>query len=291
MDHLRLAGDSFGFDIAYRDNLASALDMHSHAFHEMVYIFSGKGKHITEQGTYDMEPGELFIVRPGRPHAYSDRDHVKLVNIMFDLNRLPYPTGLLRAEPAFRAFFDFGPGLADDFRYRNRLTLFDDDRLRTEKLLHELIAEYAAQRIGRQARLIALLTELFIHIIRVCGNTRYAGARNLMLLERICAFLKDNPDRDLTVPGIAKRYGLSQKSLERLFLDSMQCTPSSYRCNLRLEKAKQLLLDDSDSITGIAFRCGFCDSSYFTKMFRKQFGVSPRDFRRDRNPCSLRSET
>ena len=136
MDHLRLAGDSFGFDIAYRDNLASALDMHSHAFHEMVYIFSGKGKHITEQGTYDMEPGELFIVRPGRPHAYSDRDHVKLVNIMFDLNRLPYPTGLLRAEPAFRAFFDFGPGLADDFRYRNRLTLFDDDRLRELKLRH-----------------------------------------------------------------------------------------------------------------------------------------------------------
>ena len=124
MDHLQLSNCSFGLDIAFCDKLSPGLSMHSHAFHEMVYVFSGKGKHITEHGTYDMEPGELFIVRPGAPHAYADRTHVKLVNIMFDLNRLPYPTELLRSDPAFRAFFDFGLELDDNFIYRGNFKSF-----------------------------------------------------------------------------------------------------------------------------------------------------------------------
>lgn len=281
MDPLQLSNCSFGFDVAFCDKLSPALAMHSHAFHEMVYVFSGRGKHITEHGTYDMEPGGLFIVRPGALHAYADRSHVKLVNIMFDLNRLPYPTELLRMDPAFRAFFDFGQELDDKFLYRNRLVLLDEDRQRMEKLLYEIRSEYVAQRIGRQACLIALLTELFIHIARVCGSKRYTVTRNLILLERISTFLKKNPDHPLTIPELAKRYGLSQKSLEWLFQDSMQCTPNAYCIKLRLEKAIPLLMDSSYSITEIAYLCGFYDSSYFSKMFRKKFGISPRDFQRN----------
>ena len=281
MDHLQLAECSFGLDIAFRDQLSPALAMHSHAFHEMVYVFSGRGKHITEHGTYDMEPGELFIVRPGALHAYADRSHVKLVNIMFDLNRLPYPTELLRSDPAFRAFFDFGLELDDQFLCRNRLILLEEDRRQMEKLLYEIRSEYAAQRIGRQACLIALLTELFIHIARVCGSKRYTVTRNLILLERISTFLKKNPDPSLTIPELAKRHGLSQKSLERLFQDSMQCTPDAYCIKLRLEKAVSLLMDSSASITEIAYQCGFYDSSYFSKIFRRKFGISPREFRRN----------
>ena len=91
MLNISLAPDSFGFDIAYWDRLPCSIETHTHDFCEMIYVFSGTGKHVTEQGTYDIGPGDLFVIPPQRGHSYEDRKHMALVNIMFDLNRLPFP--------------------------------------------------------------------------------------------------------------------------------------------------------------------------------------------------------
>lgn len=281
MLNVKLAPDSFGFDIAFRDHLPSALDMHTHDFCEMVYVFSGTGKHVTEQGVYDMGPGDLFVIPPHRGHSYENRKHMALVNIMFDLNRLPYPADHLISDLHFRAFFMTDESISDDFRIRNKLELSGNDRVQVESLIRKMLGEYNQNKKARSVLLIALLTELFVDIIRFYSAERYAYSKDLILLQNILQYMKDHCSNQITIPELAKKFGLSQKNLERLFLQSIKMPPVTYLIDLRLQTAAEKIRFTKSTISEIAFQCGFSDSNYFTKLFRKKYGMSPRTFRRD----------
>ncbi|MBO5308736.1 MAG: helix-turn-helix domain-containing protein [Lentisphaeria bacterium] len=280
MNKLTLTSGSFGLEVAYRTHLPVSLAMHCHDFHEMVYVFSGKGKHVTEQGSYDIGPGDLFIVPPLHGHSYEDRENMQLVNIMFDLQRLPYPAGLLKDDPHFRAFFLPDEVISDDFRIRNKLSLAGNDQKLIESQIHDMLNEYTQNRPARIARLIARLSDLFVDIIRFCATERYACTRDLVLLQNILQYMADNCSQQLTIPALARKFGLSQKNLERLFLQSVQMSPVSYLIDLRLRTAAEMLLGKSSTVSEIAFHCGFSDSNYFTKLFRKKYGVPPRTYRK-----------
>lgn len=53
-----------------------------------------------------------------------------------------------------------------------------------------------------------------------------------------------------------------------------------YLIHYRIEQAKRLLREKTDPVTQIAFQCGFQSSAYFTKVFRQQQGMTPKEFRR-----------
>jgi AraC family L-rhamnose operon regulatory protein RhaS len=60
-------------------------------------------------------------------------------------------------------------------------------------------------------------------------------------------------------------------------------TPQRYLNRLRLIKARHLLRHTDDSVTDIAYRCGFGDSNHFSTLFRREFDWSPRDIRQGRD--------
>ena len=65
-----------------------------------------------------------------------------------------------------------------------------------------------------------------------------------------------------------------------MFREMLGTSPIDHLLNLRLEKGARRLRDGSESIIEIAVGCGFGDGNYFSKMFRRKFGVSPRDYRK-----------
>lgn len=280
MNILSLASDSFGFDIVFRDHLPRSLGMHSHDFHEMVYVFSGRGKHVTEQGKYDIGSGDLFVVPPGHGHSYEDREHMALVNIMFDLKRLPFPSDQLTSDSYFRALFMPDETISDDFRIRNKLNFTGGEQGKIESAIHRLLEEYGLRRNARQVILTALLAELFVEIVRFCADEGHARSRDLVLMQGILQYMSDNRERQLTIPSVAKKFGLSQKNLERLFLQSVQMPPVSYLLDLRLRTAAEKILSGKATVTDVAFECGFNDSNYFSKLFRRKYGLSPRAYRK-----------
>ena len=279
MFKISLAPNSFGFDIEYRDQLSRSINMHSHDFYEMVYVFSGTGKHVTEQGIYDIGPGDLFVIPPHRGHSYADRSHMALVNIMFDLNRLPFPTESFMSDSYFRAFFLPNENISDDFLIQNKLELTGDDKVKIESVIRRMLGEYNQDKRGRSVILVALLIELFVDIIRFCSAERYAYSKDLFLLQNILQYMSDHCAKPLTIPVLAKKFGLSQINLERLFQQSVKMSPVSYLIDLRLQIAAEKIRTEKSNISEIAFQCGFSDSNYFTKLFRKKYGMPPRSFR------------
>jgi transcriptional regulator GlxA family with amidase domain len=108
---------------------------------------------------------------------------------------------------------------------------------------------------------------------RVSLQSRH-GMRNAHLMRAI-TLMEENVEEPISPSLIAKELGISTRQLERLFGRYLNSTPKHYFMEMRLNRARNLLVQTEQSITEIAIACGFRSSSHFSKVFRGQFGKSP----------------
>lgn len=100
----------------------------------------------------------------------------------------------------------------------------------------------------------------------------------LNTLRKIVSEHMDN--ENLCVEFLVEQMHKSHSALYRKIRALTGYSISSYILNMRMEKAKQMLLDTDDSISDVAMRCGFDDSSYFARTFRSTFGCTPSQIRK-----------
>ena len=84
--------------------------LHAHEFHELVIITSGSGRHLTQQEDWPIAAGDVFVIKGDQAHAYADSEHLHLVNILYDPEKLTPPRRDLQALPGYHALFTLEPG-------------------------------------------------------------------------------------------------------------------------------------------------------------------------------------
>ena len=109
--------------------------------------------------------------------------------------------------------------------------------------------------------------------------TQRIGASQPKLAEAV-SLMEANIEEPMTLDELSHHVGLSRRQLERLFQRYLQCVPTRYYLELRLERARQLLLQTSMPIVDIALACGFISAPHFSKCYRDTFSIPPRDERR-----------
>jgi DNA-binding response OmpR family regulator len=102
------------------------------------------------------------------------------------------------------------------------------------------------------------------------------------LLERIMECINKNLNNsDLSVDMIADTVGISRVHLHRKMKDLTGQTPHDFIRNIRLKKAAQLLANQGMNVTEVMYACGFANSASFSTVFKKFYGMSPRDYMRE----------
>ncbi|SIS69341.1 GlxA family transcriptional regulator [Neptunomonas antarctica] len=99
-----------------------------------------------------------------------------------------------------------------------------------------------------------------------CRNTNLVNAVHLM--ER-------NIEEPLRIPELAEHVGISDRELERLFQHYLQKTPSAFYRKIRLDQARWMLQQSTDSVTSISVACGFASLSHFTRCYQRRFNKKP----------------
>ncbi len=100
------------------------------------------------------------------------------------------------------------------------------------------------------------------------------GMRNEHLARAI-AILEAHMDEALAPSDLADMLGISTRQMERLFGKFLNTSPKRYITEMRLHRARNLIVQTEQSITEIAMACGFNSTSHFSKVFRGHYGVSP----------------
>lgn len=99
-------------------------------------------------------------------------------------------------------------------------------------------------------------------------------------LQAVLELMENNIEEPLSLADLARHSQVSERQIQRLFERHMRTPPSTYYLELRLTRARRLLLQTSEPITAIAIACGFAGTSHFSHCYREFFGQSPTAARR-----------
>lgn len=97
----------------------------------------------------------------------------------------------------------------------------------------------------------------------------------------ITRYLQEYLAEDLSLSVLAEEFHLNPQYISQLFKNEIGVSFLAYLTNIRMEKAKKLLLSTSLSITVVADQSGYGDYRVFTKVFKKSEGITPSQYRRD----------
>jgi AraC-like DNA-binding protein len=97
-------------------------------------------------------------------------------------------------------------------------------------------------------------------------------------IEKCKQYVIAHIDEDLKIEDLAQEAAMSLRTLQRLFKDEMDMSPVNFVLLLKMERAAELLRGGQCNVSEAAWQLGFADSSYFSRVFKKYHGVSPKTF-------------
>lgn len=258
-------------------------ELHQHVdFSELVIVLNGNATHVVHTEEYFIKKGNAFVINGSTPHAYRDPYDFKICNIMFRPEMLASIGPDLKKSNGFQALFVLEPYYRNIQSYPGKLALPIPSLEYVESLIAVMIEEYHGQLQGYQTMLLSRFTELVVYLSRHY-DTQEKGmeGNHLMHLANAISYMEDHYLEPLTLEEIAGKSSISVRHLNRIFRSYYQMTPIAYMLTLRLERACSLLKHSGLTITQISYECGFNDSNYFTRQFRKVYGVSPKGYRQN----------
>ncbi|WNR45340.1 response regulator [Paenibacillus roseipurpureus] len=132
-----------------------------------------------------------------------------------------------------------------------------------------------------QPQLIEVLKQVVVEGCRWLQAQKEEEASSV--ITRAIQYMKDNLDKNVTVNELAKHVYLSASYFANLFKKVTGTTLIHYMTGLRIERAKEMLLNDSQ-VQEVALSLGYEDRSYFTDVFKKYTGMTPTDFKQAYKP-------
>lgn len=122
--------------------------------------------------------------------------------------------------------------------------------------------------------------ETLAHIVQTLARNRRLGSEAQRTVRKAMAYIHEHYAEPISRDDMAARVGVSSRHLTRCFQQELALTPITYLNRYRIKLAKRMLTLGEKNITEIAAAVGFSSSNYFTDAFRREVGMSPRDYQR-----------
>jgi len=225
---------------------------HCHPYFELLLFLEGEAGVEAGARSPDISPSDLVIYPPGLPHTERvDRDRrQEIICLWADLGSCP------RFHEAIRL-----PDTGGAFR----------------QLFRSIWVEHVGNRRFAQ-EVIACYLRTLLWLVR--QQLAEPPTESRFQVERCLTYINENYAQDFPVEALAEMVSVSPSYLFRIFRKRMGVTPVHYRNVVRVEKAKHLLLDGTLRLDEIAGRVGYEDVRYFARVFKKETGASPGEYRR-----------
>ena len=259
-----------------RKGVHPARFFHDHNYSEIAVIISGPARHVLDGENVPVSAGDVLIVHPGAVHAYDETAEMEIVNLIFDPSRLSLPQLDGYSLPLFGKIFPDGKNLYHSAK--PAVHLDPEDLTETVRMIRKLEDELKNPLPGKLFLCLALFMEIIAYLSRKSGEQNSARQANFRIGEAI-RYMNRHYAEPVELKKLAKIANMSERSFFRHFHVSAGCSPVEYLLKIRLQHGCDLLINGNASVAEIAIQCGFCDSNYFCKQFRRAFSVSPRTFR------------
>ena len=269
---------SFPFGLYRIDHTHPKYEMshHWHTEHEIIRVLSGHLDITLNNRPITASAGDLLYINGEVVHGAVPRDCVYEC-IVYTPQFLSMPQS------------DFFDALTGHTLFINEYFPYTDAASDGLRAITDAIF-LALREDGEEAR-FAVVGGFYRMLGWLCGHHAYteslsmqtADARdekNVQKLKHVLSFIRGAYDRPISLDEMAAAADMSPQYFCTFFKQMTDKTPFAYVNAYRIERACRKLLGTDQSVTDIAYSCGFNDLSYFIKTFKAEKGMTPRAFRR-----------
>jgi AraC-like DNA-binding protein len=225
--------------------------------YQLVYITKGRGVFETNNRKYVVVPGSVIIVFPGVSHFYKPDYEVGWTEYWVGFKG-PYADTLCRHGflSAKKPFFEVG---------------LQNSLLSIYTQIFELVQN---QQPLYQARASSHVLTLIAEILAFeRKNVQYTHSEQLVKKAKF--LMEENIYNEINLNAIGDMLGVSTSHLNTVFKSYTAMPPYQYFISIKIRKAKELLESGDLPIKEVAFRLGFDDQYYFSRLFKKKVGLPP----------------
>ncbi len=227
--------------------IISKFNPHFHENYEITLVLQGEMKVNLGEKVIDVTEGDIMIIPPNTPHSGSGgTNYMDIYLKAIDMD-----------------FYDSAIVHDHDGSMRNIFLM-----------LKKIVSEKETNFVKIADKLLDLLCEYMKKYLEKDFKYDFVVKIKNKIYENI-------PNAKFSISEEVRNLGFNVDYFRRCFREELLCTPLEYMTKLRIERAKKLLTQRTfGSVEKVAGLCGFADCFYFSKIFKKCTGLSPRDYRK-----------
>jgi AraC-like DNA-binding protein len=262
------------FDYGERYKQINMDFQHSHRFHEIMIPLSPNATHIIEGIPYSLEEGDIVLLPPGVLHRteYPAGAPSKRLIISFW-----YPKELFGMAEYYLPLLSIFNTQMPIYRFPEeirRQVLGILDEIYTFSRSHDYLS-HPEQRLVIHSLFVHFLYALKHNQSKNLYSNKPSGNSAAQKIYSIAYYIHSHYDDDLSLDSLAERFFLSSCYLSHQFKKVTGFTLINYIQQVRITRARDLLLSTNHSVSDIAQSCGFQSFSQFNRIFRQTYGQSP----------------
>lgn len=258
-----------------RSGLTATFPEHWHLFAEFIYA-TKDGQCVNISGNhYTMKKGDLLFIWPTELHSFAGAPQSDAYQmIQFDVD-------IISSHHDISMYFN---RMQRVHLVTAEAGLFHDS---IRRKFEEIVRIHCSQEHFAETRIRILIAEILLRIAETVESEDNPNVRDtsdvsgtFLKIKDACTYITEHCGEDIAEENIALRTGFSTYYFSRMFKKYAGESFSDYLNRQRISRALKLLRFDSVPITEVAFSSGYQSISNFNKVFKKNIGISPNEYRK-----------
>lgn len=259
----------------YNDHNLTKVNRHTHNYYEFYFFLEGDISIQIDKETFPIRHGDILLVPPMIPHRPIIHSlDIPYRRFVFWVS-CDYWNDLMQISPDY--------GYLMQYVQTSRQYIFHNDPITfntVQSKILRLLEEIHSERFGRNAQISLCVNDLVLCLNRLIYERTAPHPQNedLDLYQQLLKYIEQHLDEDLSLDTLSRKFYVSKYHIAHIFTDNLGISIHQYITKKRLALCREAILGKS-SITEIYTTFGFGDYSSFYRAFKKEYGISPKDYR------------
>ena len=264
------------FELFYYENRTPlTVDLHTHDYYEFYFFLEGNVQMQIGNDFYPVRFGDIMLIPPQVPHrTIINTQAAPYRRFVFWISQ-EYCNHLLQSSPDYAYIMQY-VGTAKQYVFHTDLISFNSVQSKILRLLEEM----RSQKFGKEAQISICVNDLILHLNRWAHELNTPGKKNYdrVLYRQLMEYIEEHVEEDLSLEKIASEFFVSKYHIAHVFKDNTGLSIHQFITKKRLDLCRDAI-QSKMSITEAYQMFGFGDYSSFYRAFKKEYGISPKDFR------------
>mgnify|MGYP003374166302 FL=1 len=251
------------------------VNSHVHNYYEFYFFLEGNVTMNIEGALHVLKPGDVIIIPPNISHyAILNDEHIPYRRFVFWIS-IDYCNDLLQLSPDYVYLMQHAR-VTKHYIFHYDVIGFNTLQSKVFRLIEEL----HSNRFGRDAKITLCANDLILHLNRSVYEMEHPKSQHEQqhLYQNLLLFIEDHLDEELTLDRLAEQFFVSKYHIAHVFKENLGLSIHQFITKKRLRMCQEAILSQT-TISNIYLKYGFKDYSSFFRAFKKEFGMSPKEYR------------